>query len=172
MAEGYGKYGKASLLSTNFRSPFSTAGRIKRSQKISDLAAQFVMRDRLINRFVPVRAAIEFLQLRGRLPRTRSASPSAVTGSQCRRLRPRSIDTAACENQIADHRISEISFQPWNSAESRYQSQAQLRKTKTRHLVRNDQIASERELESAAKREAVHGRMVVKGASSSAFITA
>ncbi len=55
-------------------------------------------------------------------------------------------------------RVSQIALQPRNSAKSWYQSQTQLRKTKSRHLIRNNQIARERQFEAAAKRKPVHGR--------------
>ena len=90
---------------------------------------------------------------------TRSASPSAaiwLTSPICcafitLKLRPVS-------SKIAHYRIAQIPLQPRNPAESRNQPQPQFRKAKSRHAVRNNNVANQRQLESAAKRDAVHRR--------------
>ena len=90
---------------------------------------------------------------------TRSASPFATTWltnpTACAlvalKLRPVSSRSRTTS-------VSQIAFQARNSAESRNQPQPQLRKTKARHLIGDDQIAYQRQLEPSAERYAMHRR--------------
>ena len=118
------------------------------------------------------RVAVEFSELRGggagyaqRIAFGRDLADEADDLRLC------GVDAAAGKEQIAHDRIAEVALEPRNSAEAGNQSQAQLRKTKARHFVGDDEIARERQFESAAECDAVDGGMVVSGASSSAFIT-
>ena len=72
-------------------------------------------------------------------------------------LRLGGVKTAAGQQQVAHDRIAQIPLQARDSAESRNQSQPQFRKTKTRHLVGNDQIADQRQFKPSAKGHAVNG---------------
>src|SRR5205807_7399963 len=70
----------------------------------------------------------------------------------------RGIDAAAGEQQITHEAIADIASQSRNPAEAGNEPKTQLRKTEARHLVRDNQIASQRQLEAAAKRNSVHRR--------------
>ena len=54
--------------------------------------------------------------------------------------------------------VPHVALEPRNASKARYQSQPQLRKTETRHFIRHDQIAKQRQLESAAESNPVHCR--------------
>src|SRR5262249_50372219 len=56
------------------------------------------------------------------------------------------IEAAASQNQVANHSISQVTFEPRNSAETWNQAETQLGKTKTCRLVGNNQIAYQRQL--------------------------
>src|SRR5581483_10776842 len=66
-----------------------------------------------------------------------------------------SIDGAARQQQIANHRIPQIALQARDSAKSRHQAEAQLGKAEARHLVGDDEVAGQRQLEPAAESDAV-----------------
>src|SRR5579862_1538027 len=74
------------------------------------------------------------------------------------RLRLRRVDTAPRQKQIPHHTIPNVALEPRNSAKARYQSQPKLGKTEARHFIRNDQIAKQRQLKSAAESNPVHRR--------------
>ena len=122
-----------------------TAGRVKSSQKMFDLAAQFFGGKRLDESFRGgSRRAIEFRHLRG--GRARHAQGFAFgrhLAGQSRRKRLGRVDAASGQKQIADDGVSDIAFQARNAAEARDQSQAQFRETEARHFVRDDQIAGQ-----------------------------
>ena len=73
-------------------------------------------------------------------------------------LRFHDIETAPGQQQVPHHRIPQIPLQARNSAESRYQSQSQLRKTEPRHTIRDNDVAHQRQLKPAAKRDPMHRR--------------
>src|SRR5580704_12308318 len=76
----YGRYGSASVLSTNFRSPASTAGRVNNSQKISTSCFSSAYGIGLINFFAAIVAPRSNFATCAAVTRaTRSASPSPVT---------------------------------------------------------------------------------------------
>src|SRR5580692_4124069 len=75
------------------------------------------------------------------------------------------IKTASCKQQIANHRIPQITLQTRDSTESGNQSQPQLRKTKSRHLIGDDQIAHQRQLKAAAESHSMHRRDCGQGRS-------
>ena len=89
---------------------------------------------------------------------TRSASPSAVNlAHQADRLSLRGIDAAAGEKQIAHDRVAQIALEARNAAKAGNQAEPQFGKAKARHFVGDDQVARQRQLESAAECHAVNG---------------
>src|SRR5713226_6329073 len=72
-------------------------------------------------------------------------------------LRARGVDAASGEKQIADEGVAEVALEARDAAKAWDQAQAQLRKSEARHLVGNDDVAGERQLESAAEADAVNG---------------
>ena len=87
---------------------------------------------------------------------TRNASPSAVTWltkpTDCAFV---GVDAAAGEKQIAHDGVSEVALEPRNAAETGNQTETQFGKAKARHFVGDNQIARERQFESASKGDAV-----------------
>ena len=131
----------------------------KLAEKI-DLAPQFFARNRLSEALRRrARCPIEFARLRGR--RARRAQSLAFRRHlahqpRCQRLGR--VDAAPGKQQVAHHGIADVAAQARNPAEARNQPQPQLRKAKPRHLIRDDQIASQRQLKPAAKSHPMHRR--------------
>src|SRR5216684_6225521 len=78
-------------------------------------------------------------------------------GNEAHGLRARGVDAASGEKQIAQEGVAEVSLEARDAAKAWDQAQAQLRKSEARHLVGNDDVAGERQLESAAEADAVNG---------------
>src|ERR1700686_5196233 len=73
-------------------------------------------------------------------------------------LRSRSVYAAPGEQQITDKSVTQIALQSRYAAKSRYQSQPQFGKCKSRHLVGDDNVAGQRQFQPAAKTNSVHCR--------------
>src|SRR5258708_991682 len=72
-------------------------------------------------------------------------------------MRARGIDAAAGEKQIADERVAQIALEAGDAAEAGDQAEAQLGEGEARHLVGDDDVAGEGQLEAATKADAVNG---------------
>src|SRR5271156_1271823 len=151
--QGIGAFGE-------FPQPRLYSGLLEQLAKNVDFASQFVKRNRLDKflrrcRGVPVK----FLQLFGR--GTRDAQCIAFRNNltdQADGLRLGGVDAAASKQQIADDRISEISFQPRDTAETGNQPKSKFRKAKSGRLIGDDQIANQRQLKSTAKSNSLNRR--------------
>src|SRR5580658_4893458 len=101
---------------------------------------------------------IEFSDLRGRGP---SDSQGVALGShladESDRLCFRGVDTAAREKQVTDDSIADVALQARDSAEARDQAEAQFREGEAGHLVGDDHVAGEGELEASAEDNTVNG---------------
>ena len=71
---------------------------------------------------------------------------------------PGGVEAPPREQQVANDTIAQIALQARDSAESGDQSQAQFRKTESRHLVRDDEIAHQRQLETSTEGHSLHSR--------------
>src|SRR5690349_6579046 len=68
-----------------------------------------------------------------------------------------SVECATREQHISHDGISQVPLQAWNSSKAWNEPKPQLRKSKTRHLIRNDDVASECKLESSAQARTMNG---------------
>src|SRR5262249_55605817 len=71
-------------------------------------------------------------------------------------LQSRCVHSAACEENIAHERVTGVALEPWNSTESWNEPEAELRKGEPCHLVGDDDVAHQRQFESASKANAVN----------------
>src|ERR1022692_2122691 len=105
------------------------------------------------------RRAIKLSQLCSRGPRRPQRLAFAHhLADQADLLRLGGFNAAPRQQQIPDHSITQIPLQPRDPAKPRNQPQPELRKTKPRHLVGNNQIASQRQLESSPEGHSMHRR--------------
>src|SRR5580692_1317542 len=105
------------------------------------------------------RAAIKLRHLRrGRTRHTQHVTFPRHLAHKPNRLSLRRVDAAPRQKQIPHHPIPDVALEPRNSAKARYQSKPQLGKTKSRHLIRHNQIAKQRQLKSTAESNPVHRR--------------
>src|SRR5256885_843851 len=101
--------------------------------------------------------AVEFGDLSGRGPRDfQRLALGGELRDQTNGLRARGIDAAAGEEQVSHKGVAQIPFETRNAAESGNQTQAQFRKSKARHFIRDDDVAGESQLEPAAKAHAMY----------------
>src|ERR1700733_11746169 len=118
-----------------------------------DFALQIVVRDGLDKALgCGGGLRIEFIDLRG--CGASDAQGVAFGGHlayESDRLRFRSVDTAAREEQVTDDSISDVPLEARDSAEAWDQAEAQLREGETGHPVGDDQVAGEGELEASAE---------------------
>ena len=141
------------MLSTNFRNPASTAGCANSSQKMSISCFSSSYGIGLMNFLAATAVRRSNLPSCAAVPRaTRNASPSRDhLAHQSNLLRFGRIEASAGKQQVAHNGIAQIALQARNSAEAGDQSQAQFGKTEARHLVGDDQVADQRQLESSAE---------------------
>src|ERR1700756_520891 len=66
-----------------------------------------------------------------------------------------SVYAAPGEEQVADKSVANIAFESRNTAKARNQAKTQFRKGEAGHFVGDDDVAGERQLEAAAKANAV-----------------
>src|SRR4029077_8729554 len=122
-----------------------------------DLALQFLIRNRLDESLRGCgRLMVEFRQLCGRgTSGTQGFALSDHLAHETDLLGLRRIEAAPGEQQIAHDCIADIALQTRDSTESGNQTQAQFREGKAGRFVGDDEIASEGQFESSAKRYAV-----------------
>ncbi len=141
-----------------FAKPFHHRGPLEKLAKEIDLAPQLLARNGLREALRRrARCPIEFARLRGGRARySQSLAFRRHLAHQPRRQRLGGIDAAARKQEVAHDGIANIAPQTRNPAKARNEPQAQLREAKARHLVRDNQVASQRQLESAAKSDSMH----------------
>ncbi len=149
------------VLSTNLRKPSLTAGRANSSQKYIDFAPQLVARNRLDELFRRRgRFAIEFRQLRRR--RTRDSQRISFAQPSGSPARPPALSSASIlrpvSSNIANHRVARSRFSRGIPPKPGISPSRSSGKQNLAIFVRDDQIANQRQLESAAKRDPLHRR--------------
>src|SRR5579862_8453610 len=105
------------------------------------------------------RAAIKLRHLRR--SRTRHSQRVAFPrhlAHEPNRLGLRRVDAAPRQKQVPHHAIPNVALEPRNAPKAWYQSKPQLGKTESRHLIRHNQIAKQRQLKSTAESNPVHRR--------------
>src|SRR5215467_9960827 len=68
------------------------------------------------------------------------------------------VKAASGKDQVAHHSISQVSFKPRNAAKSWKDAKPKLRKAEACRLVGNDEVANQRQFQTAAEDDSVHGR--------------
>src|SRR5438132_1310535 len=72
-------------------------------------------------------------------------------------LRARSVNAPPGKEEIADEGIAKVTFETRNAAETGDQAQAQFRKSEARHLVGDDNVASQGKFQATAEANSVNG---------------
>src|SRR5258708_11384877 len=108
-----------------------------------DLAAKLIVRNGLDEFFGGgTRSRVKFRDLcSGRARCPQHFTLCRELRDQSRYLGASSVDTSTRQKQIARKGVARVTLETRNPAKARDQSQAQLGKGKTRHLVGNDDIA-------------------------------
>src|SRR5580692_332958 len=124
-----------------------------------DLAPQLLMRDGLDKLFrCRSRDAIKFDNLLRRRPR--DAQRFTLRGklrNQSHTLCARGVNASARQEKLSDKCVPQITLQARNATEPWNQAEAQFGKCKTRHFVCHDDVARERQFESAPEADAMNG---------------
>src|SRR5215472_7715444 len=132
--------------------------REKFAEKV-DFASQLFVRNRLHEFFCHLaRHRIVLCQLCGGGSRNRKRLPfTGQLGDQAHGLRARGVDGAARKKQIAYECIPQVALEAGNAAESGNKAKAQLGECKPRHLIGDDDVTRERELQPATQASTVDG---------------
>src|SRR5260370_6758607 len=134
-------------------------GASKEFAKEVDLAPKLIVRDGL-DEFLGggTRGSIKFGDLRGgRAGDAKGFAFASKLRNQAHSLCASCVHSAPGEKQIPHECIAKIAFQARDTAEAGDESQTQLGEGEARHLVGDDDVASQGELKPSAKADAVNG---------------
>src|SRR5215467_5754160 len=91
-------------------------------------------------------------QLRGSRPRnSKRLSFTCQLRHQANGLRARGVDRSPGKKQIAHECVSQVALEPRDAPKSRNESKPQLRERKARHFIRNNDVASQGQLQTSAQ---------------------